>query len=566
MAFIQRYSTIDRGGIKFIGNTLGLSKSLNTLTAGVQGSIGAFTTLSNSQFSNFPVGTTSNYLENGSSAILNLPVGSSILYAELVWGGLYKSQTQNISNLIDNSINLTINNNNYTIVPTATTKQNFLIPTNDIELGFYVRSSVVTNIVASNLNGTYSAKAIPSILTAISSQTADTNHAGWTLCVIYKNDNLQLRNLTLWVGGAVVGSNNPITDVSLSGFLTPPALPITGRAYLSAQEGDAVISGDQFLFGKDVNNLSVMSGPNNPANNFFASQINNSDGLIDTSGTFGNRNANAIFGTNISAGRQGWDITSIDISSKLNPSQNSALLRFTSSGDLYVPNALATQIDSLGASLQLTKSVDNTVKYLGDIVNYSVLVKNTGQITATNIKVDDIISSDLELVENSIFVDNVLQPNSFPINISQINAGQSVSIKFALKANILPQTNPIIDRMIAQFQFQPFQGYTSYGSQLSNDVSVYILDTDLNLIKTVDKSFALAGEELLYTTYVVNVGNLKSINMIFKDEIPSGCSFVENSVYLDGVNLIGENPENGIDIGELDVGQIKEINFKVIIN
>lgn len=48
MAFIQRYSSIERGGIQFVGNTLGLSKSLNTLTAGTQGSIGAFTSLSNS--------------------------------------------------------------------------------------------------------------------------------------------------------------------------------------------------------------------------------------------------------------------------------------------------------------------------------------------------------------------------------------------------------------------------------------------------------------------------------------------------------------------------------------
>lgn len=139
MAFIQRFSSIDRGGINFIGNTLGLSKNLNTLTAGTQGSIGAFTSLSNTQFSNFPNGTTNNYLENGSSAILNLPVGSSILYAELVWGGLYKSQTQDITNLLNNSINLSVNSNDYIIAPNGTTSQNFLIPSGGFQLGFYVR-------------------------------------------------------------------------------------------------------------------------------------------------------------------------------------------------------------------------------------------------------------------------------------------------------------------------------------------------------------------------------------------------------------------------------------------
>lgn len=60
MSFIQRFTTIERGGIRFVGNTLGLSKQSNALNAGTLGSIGAFTSLTNSQQSNFPVGTTSN--------------------------------------------------------------------------------------------------------------------------------------------------------------------------------------------------------------------------------------------------------------------------------------------------------------------------------------------------------------------------------------------------------------------------------------------------------------------------------------------------------------------------
>lgn len=128
MSFIQRYSTIERGGIRFIGNTLGLSKISNALAAGALGSIGAFTSLTNNQFSNFPVGSTSNYLENGSSANLNLPVGSTILHAELVWGGLYRSQTQDISNLLDNAVTFIAGGNSLSISPDPTTSQNFLIP------------------------------------------------------------------------------------------------------------------------------------------------------------------------------------------------------------------------------------------------------------------------------------------------------------------------------------------------------------------------------------------------------------------------------------------------------
>ena len=78
---------------------------------------------------------------------------------------------------------------------------------------------------------------------------------------MFENDSLPLRNLTLWSGG--------VTDVTLTGFLTPEQLPLGGKLFVSAQEGDAVIKGDKLLFGKDVASLTPLSGPNNPTT-FFA--------------------------------------------------------------------------------------------------------------------------------------------------------------------------------------------------------------------------------------------------------------------------------------------------------
>lgn len=93
------------------------------------------------------MGTTSNYLQNGSSAILTLPANSTILYAELVWGGLYKSQNSNIGNLIDNNITLQTNSGEYEISPELITAQTFLIPNGNFTLGFYVRTANVTIVV-----------------------------------------------------------------------------------------------------------------------------------------------------------------------------------------------------------------------------------------------------------------------------------------------------------------------------------------------------------------------------------------------------------------------------------
>lgn len=391
MPFVQRYSDVKKGAIIFAGNTLGLSKAANSNSPGTEGSIGAFTSLNTSlQVGNFPAGTTLDYTLNGSRAQLSLPAGSSVLYAELVWGGLYRSTVNNISNLINNPVVFsTPLSANVQIAPDAATSQDFVITVDNVTVGFYVRSANVTSLVAAALSGAYSVQRVPALIEAIDSRTSQTNHAGWTLAVVYENQTLDLRNLTLWSGGNVVSPSTGSTTVTVTNFLTPGVLPITGKVFVSAQEGDAVLTGDRMLFGQTVATLGTLSGPNNPAGNFFASQINDQNGLLDTTGTFGTRNANAAAGTNTVACRQGWDTTAVDVSATLAPAQTSAVIRFTSDGDLYVPNALGLQIDSKGADLAVLKTADKTFASVGDEITYSVKIANSGEVSALNVAVND---------------------------------------------------------------------------------------------------------------------------------------------------------------------------------
>ena len=94
MALINRYTDTLNGGMTFIGNTVGLSQLTNTNEAGTVGSIGAFTSLNQGlQVPTFPVGTTLNISDNGSSSDLVIPAGSVVVRAELIWGGSYYYKT-----------------------------------------------------------------------------------------------------------------------------------------------------------------------------------------------------------------------------------------------------------------------------------------------------------------------------------------------------------------------------------------------------------------------------------------------------------------------------------------
>lgn len=567
MPFIQRYSDVKKGGIAFTGNTLGLSKASNQSAPGTEGSIGAFTSLNAAlQVGTFPAGTTLSYLQNGSRATLNLPAGSVILYAELVWGGLFRSSANDISALTNNSVIFTTALGAFTVAPDPATAQNFNIPADNITVGFYVRSADVTALVQSATSQTYSVEAVPALIEALDSRTADTNHAGWTLAVAYENPDLPLRNLTIWSGGTVVSPNTESTTITVSNFLTPEVLPITGKIFVSAQEGDAVLTGDQMLFGQTIPTLSLLSGPNNPQNNFFASQINNVNGTLDTSGTFGTQNANAFAGTNTSACRQGWDITAVNVSDKLAASQSSAVIRFTSDGDLYVPNALALQIDSKGANIAVTKSADKTYADVGEEITYTLVLENTGAVDALNVTVSDLLPPETTLVNGSVTVDGTPYAGTLPVVIPKISPEQSVTVTFKVTANSLPAVNPVFNIARADYEFFPFAGYPAKGFSNSNPVAVFIIVRALTNVKSVDKTFAVKGEILTYTSVIKNTGSIPVTDVIFKDEIPAGTTFVNGSVYIDGVNYPSYTPQTGFFAANLTPQASVTVTFQVQVN
>lgn len=567
MPIIERYSAIKNGGIVFTGNTLGLSKAANAASPGVLGSIGAFISLDTSlQVSTFPAGTTLDYTKNGSAAVLNLPAGSTVLYAELVWGGLFRSSANDISALLDNPVEFITPLGSNSIAPDVSTKQNFNITEEGVTLGFYVRTANVTTLVKNAMNGTYSTGKVPALIEAIDARTSETNHAGWTLAVVYENASLPLRDLTVWSGGVVVSPSVGSTDITLTDFITPDSLPVTGKLFVSAQEGDAVLENDRLLFGQDTASLTPLSGPNNPVDNFFASQINDENGALDTSGTFGTRNANAAAGTNTSGCRQGWDITAVDVSSRLSAGQTAAAVRFETDGDLYVPNCLALQIDSKGASLQVKKSVDKTYAEVGEEIGYTLDIANTGSIEAETVVVGDLLPNDATLVPGSIKIDGTTYAGSLPITFGPLAAGASAKVEFSVRVDAIPAQNPIFNVAQVVYTFSPFPGNTVTGVSNSNYAVCYIIHIEILPVKNVDKGVAASGEELLYTTVIANKGTLPVTNVYFTDSIPAGTTFVPGSVLVDGVAIPAGNPELGFPLPNLLPGQSTTVAFRVIVN
>ncbi|MBJ8186439.1 DUF11 domain-containing protein [Bacillus cereus] len=570
MPITNRFSTTTNGALAITGNTLGLSKISNQNRAGTIGAIGAFVTTNTAlQVTTFPAGTTLNYTQNSSTAILNIPAGSTILYAELVWGGNYLSRDQNITSVLGNPVSFTTPVSTYSITPSAVTASNQTFVSGSVTFGFYTRSADVTSLVQAAGSGSYTTGSVPGLVDPLDASNGAINSSGWTLIVAYQNGSLPARNLTIYVAGNRVSVETGSADVSVSGFLTPAGGPVSGRLFISSTEGDADLTGDQALFGPNFSSLNALSGPNNAVNNFFGSQINNAAGNLDTTGTFGTRNQSASTSTNISAGRQGWDITSIDISPYLTNSQVSAAIRLTTNGDAYMLNTVGLQININSPNIQATKSVNKSVAAIGDVLTYTVTVPNTGLLPANNVTFIDILPNGTSFIPGSVTIDNLPQTNANPIagiSLGTINNNASRTITFQATVVSLPSQNPISNTATITFQYTPIAGGTTFnGIATSNSAGTQINLADINGTKSVNKLFTDIGETLTYSISLANVGNIAATNVIYTDPIPSGTTFIPGSVTVNGVTQAGVNPANGISVGTIAANSTATIAFQVTV-
>ncbi|MED4235170.1 tandem-95 repeat protein, partial [Priestia megaterium] len=471
MPYVNRFLTNANGAITFTGNTFGLNKQANANAPGTAGSIGTFFSVNpTSVDGSFPTGTTANYLQNSSSAILRLPsTTTQILYAELIWGGSYLYGGEDVSSALNNAV--TFITPSRTVSVQSDTATRFTLTSSSF---YYVRSANVTNLISQA--GTYSVLGVPGTQ---STTENNANAAGWTLAVVYADPLQKSRNLSIFVGAELTSSATGSSTAAVSGFGTPITGTVNGRLLVSAIEGDSAIVGDQLQFGPTTASLQPVSGPNNPINNFFASQINNDSGTLDTSGQFGSLNSTP--GGSLSGARQGWDITNIDVSARLSNNQTSAVVRGTTNGDTYVISALALQVDINAPVLNVSKSANVTSARTGDIITYTVQVSNTGTAAANVLIATDPLSSATTFIPNSLQVDGVTQTNVDIRNglpLGTLNINQTRVLTYQVKVvGPLTSISSLGNQVFINYQFESTPGNVLTGSGASPVNSVTAINT-----------------------------------------------------------------------------------------
>jgi uncharacterized repeat protein (TIGR01451 family) len=340
---------------------------------------------------------------------LRLPQNSRVLFAGLYYGGRYQAGDGGQSPPDPNARNTVLLS-----TPASTTYQKLTAPsvdyandTNNVPRE-YQGFVDITSIVEAAGPGMYTVANVQ-LGTGLNADQS----GGWAIAVAYQDSNQPTRNLTIFDGFKFVTAGGAPVDIPLSGFQTPNSGPVNTRVGLIAYEGDLGKTGDYAtLEGKKLANSA------NPQDNFFNSSISNL-GTFYTDRDPAYRNG------------FGFDGDIVDAGGYLKNGQTSTHIVLSTSSDGYAPGGVSFATDLFAPSLQTTKVVDKDTAQSGDVLTYTMSVKNVGLDAAVNTWVFDAIPAGTSY-----------EPDSLRI-IDGANAGAKTDASGDDQADFLPDAQAV---------------------------------------------------------------------------------------------------------------------------
>ncbi|WP_298506242.1 Calx-beta domain-containing protein [uncultured Maribacter sp.] len=215
---------------------------------------------------------------NSSSSTITIPVGATVEYAALYWGGVYNSSNSGITNPPP-----TLNIDEVKLrTPSGSTYNTITADQRNIETSAFsgwnsfMSYADVTSLVQSGGNGNY----FVADIALITGSSFTGPYGGWTMVVVYNDSTEKSRNISIWDGFDFFGfgANDSFT---VTGLLTPSSGVFESSVGYFGLDGESSSSGDFVSI-----NGSPITNALNPGNNTLNGTI--SEFGVDV----GNRNPN----------------------------------------------------------------------------------------------------------------------------------------------------------------------------------------------------------------------------------------------------------------------------------
>jgi uncharacterized repeat protein (TIGR01451 family) len=326
-----------------------------------------------------------------STAVLKLPAGALVTHAYLYWGARRTTGGADTNVQLDRPGGFS-----QALTASASYTAQVVVPNGigqTVEPGIVYQSVAdVTALVLANGSGAYRVSGVE--VDNFTNTSDEVLFAGWSLVVLYQLASEPPRNLAVFDGLDLVAANTP-SNVSLSGFLVPNA-GFDAKLGALTYEGDQSWTGDSLRFGG-----STLSDGQNPADNFFNGTRSWLGSPVSVAGDLPQ-----LAGT--ASTMAGMDLDVIDVTNRVTAGQTRVDLRAESSQDVFYLGAFVTSISTFRpdfiSSEKKVRDVDGGYVKPGDELEYTIIVKNSGNDASAGTKVTDPLPSGVTFVPGSVLI------------------------------------------------------------------------------------------------------------------------------------------------------------------
>jgi uncharacterized repeat protein (TIGR01451 family) len=389
------------------------------------------TTSTNMSFDMQVLGISNNGTFSSSSADLNLPTCSQVLFAGLYWGASQGTDGVNVGwRTGETKIKFKIPGAAaYSILTsTQTDYHDGVLSPGLPHTGYRGFVDITSLINTTNPNGTYTAADVVGPLGVINGS------GGWAIVVVYANAALQPRNLTVFDGSAIMNGGDPPLHIPVNGFLTPPSGPVSCELGTIVYDGDRV-SQDEYSFKQN----------SNPAIGTYISQTPSATANLNDmwNSTITYKGVSVLNRNPAHINTLGYDADIIDVpnagNAVLGNSQTSASIRFSSPSENYFLHCVTTSISIYNPSFAFDKAatdINGGTLLPGDSLRYQISYNNVGNDTSINTVVLDNIPAGTAFIPGSIKINGVAKTDAPGDDQAEYDfAGNRIVYRLGIGAN-----------------------------------------------------------------------------------------------------------------------------------
>ena len=226
----------------------------------------------------------------------------------------------------------------------------------------------------------------------------------------------------------------------------------------------------------------------------------------------------------------------------------------------------AVEIYDLTTELLVVKTTQKEWTIPGDKLTLTTTITNNLNTNISDITIKDTLGTGAKFVEGTLKVGTESYPDDNPITGATLpvtvgGQGGELTFSYEVAVDDPAEVETFVNQSNVQFEISGTQYNVS-----SNEVSVHILDNQVYLLKTADKTIVKSQDVVTFTIRITNDGGLENTNMMFSDPLPTGVTFVGGSVKIDDEVKADLNPTTGFALSNLAAGGQIKIEFQVTID